>query len=312
MNRPPCLTSAVALPLLAVAGACHHAGPAVAPSPGSPALVATAANVGFDEPENLVYDSVADVYLVSNIRGNPAARDGDGFISRVGPDGQVLALRWIAGGTNGAQLDAPKGLAIRGDTLAVADLGAVHLFDRRTGAPVGSIAVPGLVLNDVAWGADGTLWITDTGPDRGTTPVDTTKDMDALWRVPPGGTPRAVARGLALDRPDGLVLDGRDALVATFGADRIARVNETGAEGTSTFARLPGGRVDGLRRLADGGLVVTSWDAHAVWRLDASGGSRRVLLAGVTSPAGVAVDTRRQRLAVTSMQGNALYLLPLR
>jgi len=56
---------------------------------------------------------------------------------------------------------------------------------------------------------------------------------------------------------------------------------------------------------------VTSWDARAVWRAH-PGESPRVLLSGVTSPAGVAVDTRRDRLAVTSMQGNSLYLLPLR
>ena len=74
---------------------------------------------------------------------------------------------------------------------------------------------------------------------------------------------------------------------------------------------VPGGRVDGLRRLPDGDIAVTSWDARAVWRAH-PGESPRVLLSGVTSPAGVAVDTRRDRLAVTSMQGNSLYLLPLR
>jgi hypothetical protein len=37
----------------------------------------------------------------------------------------------------------------------------------------------------------------------------------------------------------------------------------------------------------------------------------RRVIAGITSPAGIAVDTRRHRLAVTSMQRNALYLLPL-
>ncbi|HEX5972359.1 MAG TPA: hypothetical protein VFY85_10565, partial [Gemmatimonadaceae bacterium] len=136
-----------------------------APTPGAEP-VRTIASVGFDEPENLVYDAASDVYLVSNIVGDPAARDDNGFISRVSPDGQILTLKWIAGGVNGAVLDAPKGLAIRGDTLVVADVGGVHLFDRRTGAPIATHALPGLVMNDVAWGADGTLWITDTGPDR--------------------------------------------------------------------------------------------------------------------------------------------------
>ena len=42
------------------------------------------------------------------------------------------------------------------------------------------------------------------------------------------------------------------------------------------------------------------------------GDSLLALLAAVTSPAGIAVDTRRHQLAVTSMQSNTMYLLPLR
>ncbi len=280
-----------------------------APAPGA-APVQTIAHVGFDEPENLVYDAAADVYLVSNIVGDPAARDNNGFISRVSPDGRMLDLKWIAGGVNGAVLDAPKGLAIRGDTLVVADVGGVHLFDRRTGAPIATHALPGLVMNDVAWGADGTLWITDTGPDRTKTPVDTSKDVDAVWQIQPDGRVRAVARGLALDRPDGILLDDNGALVTTFGANRIEHVDASGERGQRTVLTLPGGRVDGLRRLPDGAMVVTSWDAMSVYRAR-PGDSLRVLLTDVTSPAGVAVDTRRGRLAVTSMQDNAMYLLPL-
>ena len=291
----------------ASATGCYHA--TGAPAPGS-ANVQTFANVGFDEPENLVYDAASDVYLVSNIVGGPATRDNNGFISRVSPDGRVLDLRWIAGGVNGAVLDAPKGLAIRGDTIAVADVGGVHLFNRRTGAPIATHALPGLVMNDVAWGADGTLWITDTGPDRTTTPVDTSKDLDAVWQIRPDGQVRAVARGLALDRPDGLLLDDDGALVATFGANRIEHVDARGERGQRTLMTLPGGKVDGLRRLPDGAMVVTSWDAKSVYRAR-PGDPLRALLTNVTSPAGVAVDTKRGRLAVTSMQDNTLYLLPL-
>jgi len=289
------------------ATSCHQAPAAVTPAA---ATVQTIANTGFNEPENLVYDAASDVYLVSNIVGDPATRDNNGFISRVSPDGRVLTLKWIAGGVNGAVLDAPKGLAIRGDTLAVADVGAVHLFDRRTGAPIATHALPGLVMNDVAWGADGSLWITDTGPDRSKTPVDTSKDLDAVWQILPNGQVRAVARGLALDRPDGVLLDDNGALVTTFGANRIEHVDARGERGQRTVLTLPGGRVDGLRRLPDGGMVVTSWDTKSVYRAR-PGDSLRVLLSGVTSPAGVAVDTRRGRLAVTSMQDNTMYLLPL-
>jgi hypothetical protein len=265
---------------------------------------------GLNQPENLVYDSVADVYLVSNMGGGGAERDGNGFISRLRPDGTMLEARWIAGGVNGATLDAPKGLAIRGDTLAVADIGAVHFFDRRTGAPLGSIALPGVVMNDLAYAPDGSLWITDTGPAREPAPVDSSKDVDAVWRVTPDGRVAGVARGLALSRPDGLVLDGGDALVATFGANRIDRIHARMEQGRTNVATLAGGRVDGLRRLPDGALVATSWDAKTVWRV-VPGQAPRVLLTGVPSPAGVAVDTRRHRLAVTSMENNAVYFAPL-
>jgi len=150
--------------LVFAAAACNHSTPPIGPVTANRQVISGA---GFNQPENLVYDSVADVFLVSNMgSGDATAHDNNGFISRVAPNGHVLSLRWIAGGEHGVNLDAPKGLAIHGDTLAVADLGSVHLFDRRSGAPLGSVAVSGLVLNDVAFAPDGSLWITDTGPDR--------------------------------------------------------------------------------------------------------------------------------------------------
>jgi hypothetical protein len=290
-----------------VAASCHRAVALTATSE----RVTAVTGVGFSGPENLVYDSVADVFLVSNVNGGPAARDDNGFISRVAPDGRVLAPRWIAGGVGGVVLDAPKGLAIRGDTLAVADVGGVREFDRRTGAPLRTITLPGAVMNDLLFADDGSLWVTDTGPDRDTTPVDTSRDVDAVWRVAASGRVAAVARGLALERPDGIAAQGGGVVVATFGGRRLEHVGGAASGGWDTFATLPAGRVDGLRRLPDASLVVTSWDARAVWHL-ARDGTLTPLLTDVTSPAGVAVDTRRHRLAVTSMQGNALYLLPLR
>jgi len=295
---------------LVVAGAvgCNHQPPALTPNADA---VKTVANVGFVGPENLVYDAAADVYLVSNIGGGGPARDNNGFVSRVAPDGRILTLKWIAGGRNGVELDSPKGLAIRGDTLAVADIGSVRLFDRRTGRPLSTISLPGQVMNDVAFAPDGSLWITDTGPTRDSTGVDTTKDMDAVWHVRRDGSVHAAARGLWLDRPDGIVVDGRSVLVSTFGGKRIERVWAADRNEPTNVEELPAGRLDGLRRLSDGSLLLTSWDAGAVWHLWESDEPRQALITGLTSPAGVAVDTRRHQLAVTSMQRNELYLLPL-
>lgn len=81
---------------------------------------------GFSTPESVVHDAVDDVYLVSNINGEPLAEDGNGFISRVTPDGEVEALRWIDGEADGVELNAPKGMAVLGDTLYVADIDCVR------------------------------------------------------------------------------------------------------------------------------------------------------------------------------------------
>src|SRR5215471_16504414 len=76
---------------------------------------------GFDTPESVVHDTVADVYLVSNVgSGDPGALDHNGFISRVSPSGVVLQLKWIQDGVNGAVLNGPKGIALRGNVLYVA------------------------------------------------------------------------------------------------------------------------------------------------------------------------------------------------
>ena len=96
----------------------------------------TATVNGFKTPESVRYDSAGDVFYVSNINGSPVAKDNNGFISRMKPDGTIDSLELIAGGRNGVTLNAPKGLALIGDTLWVADIDAVRAFNVRTGAVV--------------------------------------------------------------------------------------------------------------------------------------------------------------------------------
>src|SRR2546428_4593968 len=129
------------LPLwrIAVAGGCIEKPPPAPPAdstaavPAAPAAPATPATPppapsatkvvtveGFLTPESVLHDSVQDIYFVSNINGSPTAKDNNGFISRVKPDGAVENLKFIEGGRSGITLNAPKGLALAGDTLWVA------------------------------------------------------------------------------------------------------------------------------------------------------------------------------------------------
>src|SRR5688572_25512308 len=68
------------------------------------------ADVGFMTPESVLHDAAGDMYLVSNINGAPAAKDDNGFISRLRPDGQIDVLEWITGDSANVTLHAPKGM----------------------------------------------------------------------------------------------------------------------------------------------------------------------------------------------------------
>lgn len=108
-------------------------------------------------PESALWDSARNLFFVSDIHGDGAAKDGNGFISEVGPDGRVIRLKWVTG------LDAPKGLARVGDTLYAADLDSVVAIDIRTGRVVSKTYVPGATfLNDAASDPAGNLYVSDT------------------------------------------------------------------------------------------------------------------------------------------------------
>lgn len=133
--------------LVFIAPACGADGttpalPTTSPSPPNADSIEVR-GAGFKTPACVVWDKIADVYLVSNIHGHPLAKDDSGFISRVRPDGTVEALKWIDGASEGVTLHAPKGMAILRDRLWVADIDVLRGFDRSTGRALKEVPVPG-------------------------------------------------------------------------------------------------------------------------------------------------------------------------
>src|SRR5204863_1559288 len=124
-NTPPPSPPAATPPSAPPAPAAAVPDPSDAPSaaadpPKAPAPVAK--YTGLATPESVLYDAEGDRYLVSNINGSPFDKDNNGFISVLSPDGDVKTLKWIEGGKNKVKLDAPKGSAITGGILYVADI----------------------------------------------------------------------------------------------------------------------------------------------------------------------------------------------
>ncbi|MGH7448883.1 MAG: SMP-30/gluconolactonase/LRE family protein [Longimicrobiales bacterium] len=264
------------------------------------ASLTSIADVGLQTPESVLYDEQADIYLVSNINGEPLGRDGNGFISRIRPTGEVDQLKWIDGAADGVSLNAPKGMGLRGDTLFVADIDSVRAFHRTSGQPLGARGVRGAsFLNDVAVGADGTLYVTDTGVDASFASTGT----DAVHRFTAGGT-EIVARAPEVAAPNGILVDGDEIVLVGFGGSAVQRI-PTGGGAPGEIATLPAGRLDGVVRTSDGTLFVSSWEGQAVYRVSPDGQVSTVV-ENVETPADLGWDTRRHRLLIPLFNGNRI------
>ncbi len=77
--------------------------------------------------ESVLFDSERKTLYVANIGGKPDAKDGLGFISKVGLDGKIENLKWVTG------LDAPKGMGLYKNKLYVADVSRIVVIDIAAG-----------------------------------------------------------------------------------------------------------------------------------------------------------------------------------
>lgn len=297
MSRPSTAAGMFLVAIMLIGGG------GVVASPGLPAPITVS---GFQTPESVLYDQTGDVYLVSNINGNPTGADDNGFISRVAPNGRVISLKWIDGASASVTLNAPKGMAIAGTTLFVTDITAVRMFDRRTGQPRGAISIAGSTfLNDATAGADGTVYVTDSGLKPDFSPSGT----DAVYRIRNGAV-STVARGTQLKNPNGItVLPNGRLFVVTFTA--TGETYELTSNGQQRqVRRLPKGQLDGVEVMQGQVLLVSSWAASAVYRV--SGANAEVLVANVPSPADIGYDRRRNRVLIPIFMGNQVVIQRLR
>ena len=260
---------------------------------------AIAAYAGFYGPESVTYDAGQDVWFVSNMLGPGSARDGKGYIVRISGD-LAHAEMFVESGVAGAVLDAPKGIAIAGETLWVADIDVLRGFDRRTGAPRGIVDLRGraVLLNDVAVAPDGALYVTDTGilmTPKGVIHVGGEK----VFRIEPQrGDVRIVASGGALGRPNGVTWDAtRDEwLVASFDPFRSQVYALEPVTGERRVIAEGSGNFDGLEVLEDGTILVSGWKDASLIAIH--GGRRRAVVRNLHQPADFGVDTRRNRIAI--------------
>ena len=276
-------------------------------APASPTLVTTVR--GLSAPESVIHDADQDVYFVTNINGNPGARDGNGFISRMKPDGTVDSLHFVMGGRNGVTLNAPKGTAITGDTLWVTDLDAVRGFNRFTGAPLATIEFGrrARFLNDLALGPDGRLYVSEMGVATNDAGQMSPTGLDNVFRIGDGHRIESIMTRSKVPMPNGITSHGQGLLIGSFSEPEVREWRED-AESLVTVGKASG-TVDGIGVLDDGRIGASSWDDSTVAVV---GATPEPLITGVAAPADFEIDRKRHRVLIPQLTENQVVIWQLR
>jgi len=254
-------------------------------------------------PESARYDRDLDVWFVSNINGQPLGKDNNGYISRLRPDGTPYSVKFIEAGKKGVTLNAPKGLAISGDTLWVADIDVARAFNKRTGDLIANVSTQGRAkfLNGAAVGPDGAVYMTDTGALFGPKGEVSHPGPDQVFRITRGGA-KAVLTSAKLEGPNGITWDPqqkRFVIVSFLGKGIFGW--KPGDKDVESLGSGPG-QQDGVVFLPDGRLLVTSWTDSSLFVLEH--GQARKVASKVPSPADIDVEPKDSRVAVPLLMEN--------
>ncbi len=167
-------------------------------------------------------------------------KDGNGFISKLGPDGKVVQLEWVTG------LDSPTGLALANGKLYAADINRLVEIDVAKGEIARRHEAPGAkFLNDLTADKSGRVYASDMV-------------TNSIW-VLEDGKLSLLLQGEALDNPNGpLAEDGR-IVVSAWG--KMARDFSTKVPGHApAIARAA--RIRGPTKLSSVTPEVGTRDRH--------------------------------------------------
>jgi hypothetical protein len=260
---------------------------------------------GLMSPHSFLADPAGDEYFISNVNGDPDARDNNGFITKIDQSGTIAAMKFIQGGQGEVSLHAPKGMALVGRTLYVADLDCLRAFDKTTGRPVANISFasvqpPGqsVSLVDVAYDGSAYLYLSDA-------------EANTIYRVDLGRQHAitVLVHDAALAGPRGLAIHPKTGRL--FAASWYkGKIFEISAEGkiveliSNGFFSRRFNNLEGLDFDSYGNLYIADLTGGKVWRMRPD---RKfdVIAEFLPSPADIGIDRRNHLILVPYEYGNA-------
>lgn len=192
-------------------------------------------------PESVIYDESRKTLYVSNINSRAKTKGRNGFISKISLDGKITDLHWVD------SLNAPKGMAIVGDKLFVADNTELVEIDINNRKILNRISIKdSKMLNDVTSGPDGKVYISDS---EGNKIYEYNRKVVSEWL------------SFGLNRPNGLLVSGDSLFLASAGSMDFNAINIVNRQKTLLTTGI--NRGDGIAATGERGhFLVSDWEGE--------------------------------------------------
>ncbi len=257
----------------------------------------------FDAPESMIVDPDDGSYYVSNVNGDPLAKDMNGYISKIDASGKTVIQKFIGAGRTVGVLNAPKGLVIVGTLLFVTDIDTVRGFNKETGRLAVTVDFSKFkpkFLNDIATDNRGDIYVSDMLTNR-IFMINAQRDYEVS----------DYTSGAQLGGPNGLLVNPKNGnlIVVTYDSGQILEIDAVGRRHVLKRGLT---RLDGVDYDNQLNLYVSSIEKGEIYKITRAGrGTITTLYSGLTSPADISVDRRRQELLIPSFKGGQVSTLPL-
>jgi Prokaryotic membrane lipoprotein lipid attachment site len=266
---------------------------------------------GLQSPESVITDG--QFFYVSNVGPElaPSAKDANGFISKLDAEGNMIELKWLAG----ADLHAPKGMAIVKGVLYVADIDKVRGYNLKTKEKVYQLDFYNTgtqFLNDLTAIDDNTLYVSAT-------------DVGYVYKVDLRGSGKYEMMDILSDLTgvNGLYYDKakKRLLLCSFGVDGspVGMVGSCPLDAKPLKQKYMGvfkGFLDGIQLVADDMVLVTDWQdmekgGNLIFYDLVTEEVRSVLYGLIGGPADFYYDDKTKKVWLPAMQDNELIITKL-